>query len=169
MYRADVSFIGGWRPEREKVLSQFKGLDLKIWGPDWGRRCRGNSVIMDSWQGRPALGQEFSKVVTASKINLNIIDPTNFPAANMRFFEIPTAGGLQLSSQCPEMENDFCHGVHIFYYRDSKDLREHVSYLLANPDVCSKVAEAGRTRVLGAHTYTARISAILDSCRNQLT
>src|SRR5215471_12412224 len=27
-YRADVSFIGGWRPEREKVLSEFKGLDL---------------------------------------------------------------------------------------------------------------------------------------------
>ena len=35
----------------------------------------------------------------------------------MRFFEISTAGGLQVSSACPEMENEFRHAEHIFYYQ----------------------------------------------------
>lgn len=160
-YGADVTFIGGWRPEREAVLTGLAGLDLKIWGPEWDRRCAGNAVVLNAWQGRPLVGAEFATAVAASKVNLNIIDPTNHPAANMRFFEIPVTGGLQVCSACPEMSDVFRDGEEIFYYHDAGCLRTLVETLLAQEPRCSTVAAAGHALALSAHTYRHRAERIL--------
>lgn len=157
-----VTFIGGWRPEREALLSKLAVFDLKIWGPDWGRRCKNNRAIMKAWQGNGVYGMEFARVTRSSKINLNIIDPTNYPAANMRFFEIPTAGGLQVCSPCPEMEDEFRHGEHIFYYQHSDDLPDLLRSLLADDALRAKVAAAAHEKVLAAHTYTHRARRLLE-------
>jgi len=162
VFEAEITFIGGWRPERERVLSQLKDFELHIWGTGWGRCCRGNRPIMRAWQGRPLYGMEFAKAVAASKINLNIIDPTNYPAANMRFFEIPTAGGLQVSSPCPEMEDEFKEGEHIFYYHNIGELIELVRHLLSNDALRVEVASRAHQRILENHTYVHRAGQILD-------
>ncbi len=160
---ADVTFIGAWRAEREAVLSQLGAFDLKIWGPDWGRRCRHNRTIMNTWQGRSLRGAEFAKAVASSKINLNIIDATIPSAANMRFFEIPTAGGLQVCSPCPEMEAEFRHGEHLFYYRQPDDLLALLHELLADDALRAKVAAAAHSKVLAEHTYTHRARRLLEA------
>lgn len=161
-YGADVTFIGGWRPEREAILSKLGGFDLKIWGPDWGQRCRGNKTIAKNWKGRPLYETEFAKAVVSSKINLNIIDPSNYPAANMRFFEIPVAGGLQVSSPCPEMEREFVHGEHLFYYRDANELSDLIATLIGDTRLRNRVAQAGQAKVLAAQTYTDRVRSMLQ-------
>ena len=159
--RADVSFVGGWRPEREAILSQLGGFNLKIWGPEWGRRCRKNPIIMRAWQKRPAIGAEFSKVVAGSRLNLNLIDPSNYPAANMRFFEILMAGGLQVCSACPEMESEFRHGEHIFYYQQEEELPDLIRMLLHDERRRREVAAAAHEKVLAQHQYKHRAQAIL--------
>ena len=111
---------------------------------------------------------EFAKAVSSSAINLNIIDPLNFPAANMRFFEVPVAGGLQVSSACPELEREFVDGEHLFYYRDAKELPELINRLLDDPSLRVRVAKSGQAKVLGAHTYTDRVRAILQQFENGL-
>jgi hypothetical protein len=165
---ADVTFIGGWRPERESLLSQLGRFDLKIWGPDWGRRSVRNSEIRRAWQGRALRGVEFAQATAGSKVNLNIIDPTNYPAANMRFFEIPIAGGLQVSSACPEMEHEFRHGEHIFYYRDEHDLQELVGSLLSADAARAEVADRAHREAQAKHTYRHRALAILEQCAPKL-
>ncbi|HSS19398.1 MAG TPA: glycosyltransferase [Pyrinomonadaceae bacterium] len=165
-YSADVTFIGGWRPEREAVLTKLGAFDLKVWGPDWGRRCRNNTALLKRWQRRPLYGDEFAKAVSSSKINLNIIDPMNYPAANMRFFELPVAGGLQVCSPCPEMEAKFVHGEHIFFYRDADELTELIAGLIEDEPRRRKVAAAARAKVLSAHTYTQRAQSILEHFEN---
>lgn len=159
---ADVSFIGGWRPEREAILAQLEGFDLKIWGPEWDRHCRSNRFLMQAWQGRPLRGIEFAQAVKGSKINLNIIDPTNFPAANMRFFEIPIAGGLQVCSPCPELETEFRHGEHLFYYRHQSEVPELLHKLIADDTLRAEVASAGHEQVWANHTYTHRARQLLE-------
>jgi spore maturation protein CgeB len=159
---AEVSFIGGWRPERESVLSQLEGFDLKIWGPDWGRRCRSNQTIMKAWQGRALRGVEFAQAVRGSKLSLNIIDPANFPAANMRFFEIPVAGGLQVCSPCPEMEIILRHGEHLFYYQHPAALSDLMHSLLTDAALRKTVATAAHEKVLAEHTYLHRARQILE-------
>ncbi len=165
-YKTDICFIGGWRPERERaitaILSRHPDRSMKIWGPDWGRRCRGNKEILRVWQGRSLFGPEFSLAVASSKINLNIIDDTNFPCANMRFFEIPCAGGLQLCSPCPEMEKEFPHGEGVFYFKDLDDLPEVVGHLLHNPAVGRTAAAAAHEKVMNGHTYSHRVRYILN-------
>jgi spore maturation protein CgeB len=161
-FGADVTFIGGWRPERESVLSRLDDLNLKIWGPDWGRRCKRTSSARRAWQGRALRGPDFARAVACSKVNLNIIDPTNYPAANMRFFEIPAAGGLQVCSGCPEMEAEFDHGEHLFYYRDADELPALIRSLLAEPSTRRRVAEQARALVLEKHTYEHRACQILE-------
>jgi spore maturation protein CgeB len=162
VYGADVTFIGGWRPEREAALRRISGERLKIWGPDWGRRCK-DATLRRSWQGRALRGPEFARAVGASRINLNIIDPTNAPAANMRFFEIPMAGGLQLSSSCREMEPLFRHEEHVIYYGDLDDLAVRVKLLLDDPATCGRVASAGCALVKAAHSYEHRAKVICES------
>jgi spore maturation protein CgeB len=159
---ADIAFIGGWRPEREEALSCLEGFDLKIWGPDWGRRCKNNRVIQTAWQGGSAWGSEFARIVVSAKINLNVIDPTNYPAANMRFFEIPMAGGFQICSHCPEMEDIFCHGEHLLYYQQKEELPDLIRMFLHDEPQRREVAVAAHEKVMAAHLYQHRAQAILN-------
>lgn len=161
----DLSFVGNWRAEREHVLSllcAMPDIKVKIWGgADWKRFAGKNPSIMRAWQGKCATGKEFAEVVRSSKINLNIIDSTNFPSANMRFFEIPCAGGLQLCSPCQEMEGQFKDGETIFYYRKPEELPDLVRSLLSNAPLCKQVAQKAHAMVLSEHTYKHRAQQII--------
>jgi spore maturation protein CgeB len=165
-FQADVGFIGQWRPERESALARLIAeapeLSVKIWGPDWGRRCKGKKSLLAAWQGRSLFRSAFSQAVAGCKISLNVIDPTNFPAANMRFFELPVLRGVQVSSRCPEMEAVFRHGDAIFYYQSEEQLPSLVRSLVSNPALRARVGETARAQVLAAHTYAHRAGAILD-------
>ena len=165
-FEADVGFIGTWRPEREaalaRILAEAPELSVKIWGPDWGRRCKGKRALVAAWQGRSLYHEEFAQAVAACKINLNVIDPTNFPAANMRFFELSVAGGVQLCSDCPEMKSHFPHGDSVFYYSSDAELPTIVRRLIANSGARTRAAAAARSRVLAAHTYAHRAGSILE-------
>jgi len=160
----DVAFIGGWRSDREATLSKLTDFNVKIWGPEWDRHCKGNSFIMKAWEGKPLRGQDYAEAIRSSKINLNVIDPTNYPSPNMRYFEIPVAGGLQLSSTCPELESEFQNGEQIVYYKDPDDLPELVGSLIADPERRFRIADAGHALVTEKHTYVHRANALLREC-----
>ncbi|HAJ35403.1 MAG TPA: hypothetical protein DCL15_06885 [Chloroflexi bacterium] len=164
-FGAEIAFVGQWRPERqaamEVVLQAFPERDVKIWGLDWGRRARDHAAIQKAWQGRPLYEKEFALALATSQINLNIIDDTNYPAANMRFFEIPTAGGLQVCSACPEMENSFRHEDTVFYYRSLAELPAILRQLLDDTKICNQVKTAASQLLLSQHTYKHRSEMIL--------
>lgn len=160
-YTADVSFVGAWGSDREEAMLKLGEFNLKIWGPDWGRHTR-NRKIRKAWQGRAVYGPEFANVVRNSKININVIKPEGPAAANMRFFEIPCAGGLQLCSLCSEMETEFKHGETLFYYRDVRVLPEMIRELLANDELRRRVSETAQEKVLKEHTYVHRVERILE-------
>lgn len=163
-FRCDVVFVGSWRPEREMyiaaLLMELPGISVKIWGADWKRRTH-NPGILRAWQKRSLYGREFAQSIASAKVNLNIIDDSNYPAANMRFFEIPCAGGLQVCSSCPEMESDFKDGEMVFYCHSVSQLPHIVRTLLANDALRAQVACAAHEKVLREHTYDHRAQTIL--------
>lgn len=165
-FQADVGFIGQWRPERESALAlliaECPELSVRIWGPDWGRRCTGKPSLVAAWQGRSLYHADFAKAVAGCKINLNVIDPTNFPAANMRFFELAVAGGLQVSSACPEMEETFRDRETVAYFRNESELPQVVRELLADDTGRRRIASDARRLVLAEHSYVHRAEVILD-------
>jgi hypothetical protein len=163
---ADVAFIGQWRPERaeamQAILEGVPEASVKIWGLDWPRRSRGNAKLLAAWQGPGLYEREMARTIASCRTNLNIIDRTNYPAANMRFFELPCAGGFQLASACPEMETEFRDRESVLYYRTSSELVESVRFALADDTRRREIALAGHRKVLQEHTYVHRVRRLLN-------
>jgi spore maturation protein CgeB len=162
-YEYDISFIGSWRPEREKVLRQIHQLfpDLRIFvsGPYW-ERCT-YKPIRKLATNKPLYGKAFSDIVRKSFLNLNVMDEANYPAVNMRFFEIPTAGGAELCSSSPEMKNIFTDRTEILYFDNEATLAEQIRYAIANTDAIEEMKIRAQQLLLGGHLYKHRAEAIL--------
>lgn len=164
-YKVDISFVGMWRPEREKVLAviaeKFPQLNIEIYGTYWKDRC-GNAALRKLWKGGGIVGRDLGGYFNRSRININVIDDTNYPAANMRFFEIPTAGGLQLSSPCPEQEMVFRDREEILYFNSDAELIEKIEWVLAHPKEAAHIRQQAHQKLMEGQTYAHRMQQILS-------
>jgi spore maturation protein CgeB len=161
----DISFVGMWRPEREKVMSfilnKFPTRNIHLYGKYWKRNCT-DKALLQKWQGEELIGKELASFFHTSRININVIDDTNYPAANMRFFEVCTAGGLQLTSSCPEMETTFRDNEHLLYFSSEAELQEKIEWAFNNEAETKTIRENGLELINSGHTYTHRLQAILS-------
>lgn len=165
-FKCDVCFIGNHRPEREEMFTRLhtEGFNVKVWGPpDWKRHASDYSKVEKYWQKESLYGDDFARAIKCSKVSINPIDPTNYPAANMRFYEIPCAGGVEVCSPCPEMEGVFKDGETVFYYQTLVDLPRVVDGVLRNDALRDKVAQQGLEIVHREHTYVHRAHQIIES------
>jgi glycosyltransferase involved in cell wall biosynthesis len=164
-FRYDISFAGGWRPERESALRAIRrhcpNGRLAIFGRTWLASCKDPDLRRHCCAHEP-VGHEYGNLMRESRIALNPIDDTNYPAANMRFFEIPAAGGLQLSSTCPEMREDFRGGEHLLYYDNDEELAARIDWILARPAEAAAIRREGHRRAIEGHTYMQRINTLRD-------
>jgi spore maturation protein CgeB len=163
-YEYDVSFIGSWRPEREETLKNihvlFPHLRLRISGPYWNR-CSYTPLrkLADS---RPLFGKAFSSAVQSSFLNLNVMDDLNYPGVNMRFFEIPMAGGLALCSAAPEMEKVFADREHLLYFSGKDRLAEQIEYAFTHRGEIEQIKLNGQALLMQEHLYIHRAFSLLD-------
>lgn len=164
-HTVDFGFVGGWRPERQRALDSiqhhFPDAVFEIHGPQWKEQTK-KSNLQSKVKSTVLVGQEMASFFNRTKINLNIIDDTNYPSANMRFFEIPTAGGLELVSSCPEMNNTFKDREHVLYFSDENSLLEQANWALQNPDLCMTIRQKSYDLIREAHTYHHRLQQIVN-------
>lgn len=165
VYGADVSFIGGWRLEREQILETLCDFDLAVWGPDyWRTRTKRRSRLRQKWRGRAVCGHELAKACCASKIVLNLIDPLNWPGHNMRLFETPACKAFALVTRTPEVSELFSEGQDIACFSSVIELHERIAYYLEHEEERQAIAEAGYHHVVeGGHTYVDRVKQILET------
>lgn len=165
-FKYDCTFIGGWRPERERavqhIVSKLPGIHIKVVGPYWHRSVE-NRKLLPLISNTAMYGKAYGDFLRSSRINLNIIDDTNYPAANMRFFEIPAAGALQVSSACPEQEEILIDGKHLYYYKSLEELSNKIHHILNHPEEADTIRRAGYNLVSSKHTYEDRIRQIVSS------
>lgn len=166
IFGCDVGFVGNYRPEREQAvlaLSQA-GFNVKVWGhSEWRRDASDRSAVRRYWQGRPLYGDDFVRAVICSQVSLNPIDPTNYPAANMRFFELLACGGVALNSACPEMESEFVNRETTCYYLNQSDLVAVAGELVEHPKLGREIATSGQRLVQRSHSYVHRVRQVLKS------
>jgi spore maturation protein CgeB len=161
----DLSFVGSWRPEREKALSvihqHFPTLNIKIYGPYWKRV--NDKSLKKFISAVPLYGKAFTDMVQSSLISLNVIDDTNYPAVNMRFFEIPSAGGLQLCTYSPETEHIFKDGTHVLYFANEQQLVEKVQFALDHRSELATMRAAAQKLVMSDHLYITRAAEVIKN------
>lgn len=172
-FRFDVSFVGAYNQVRcwfVKMLAR-QGVKVECFGPGWPN-------------GKVSL-EEMESIFRESRINLNLSNsvsrdirfvcgspmnlarylrsPKNAEQIKARNFEIPLAGGFQLTNYVPGLERYFKIGDEAAGYTTPGDCVRQISYYLSNADERCKIAEAGYSRSLNEHTYLRRFERILGT------
>jgi spore maturation protein CgeB len=127
---------------------------------------------------------EMEKVFRSSKINLNLSNSVSYdiryllsdPRALLHYirsskrveqmkarnFEIPLAGGFQLTNYVPCLERYLKIGEEVAVYSSVEECAEQISYYLSEDNERSRIALNGHIRALSEHTYRHRMESILE-------
>jgi len=152
-YGADVAFVGSWDKEREWWLSHILDYQLTIWGNGWQKAAKS---IQEKWKKKEVIGDVFSKVSCASKINLNFIRKQNIPAHNMRTFEIPACSGFMLSTRTIEQNKIWSEGEEIGCFSNPQELRTMLDQYLRDNQLRSVMANRAHNICYQKNSYTIR-------------
>jgi hypothetical protein len=157
LYTAEVAFVGTYYPERCELIRYLNtrlSSPVRVWGRGW-RHCRGV-------RGRGSLTLYESQLVHAcSKISLNLHHAGTGDGGNMKYWEIPAAGGFQICDHQPALATA-AHGKYTITCRSLPEFAEQIRYYLAHAAERRQLADAARETVLKTAGYTPRLAALLQ-------
>jgi spore maturation protein CgeB len=171
-YKYDVSFVGAYNEVRGWFISflKSKGINVVCFGA--------------GWKNGKVKFEEMENIFRESRINLNL---SNSVANDIRYvfsgikslvrwliskkkaeqikarnFEIPAAGGFQLTNYVVGMEKYFEIGGEIAVFSSPEESLNQIRYYLSNEDKRMKILRAGHRRTENEHTYFQRLEKILE-------
>lgn len=155
----EVLFVASRTAFRETVV---RGLEApaRIVGTDWSDLAQeGFHRVRNRKIGRARLVRLYQRHVAV----LNARNEANVEhGLNQRSFEPPACGAVVLNDDLVDLPRCFEPGREILVYRNADELNALIARLRREPEFASRVAAAGRRRVLAEHTYTHRITTILN-------
>jgi len=170
-YEYGVSFVGGYNKFRAWFVSRLNtlGIDVKCFGYGWPA-------------GKVSF-EEMETIFRKSRINLNLSNsinrdirfvlsgwrnlaaylhsPKRAEQIKARNFEIPLAGGFQLTNYVPGLERYLRIGEEVAVYSSPEECALQISHYLSHKDERTRIARAGHQRAMGEHTYFHRLSRLL--------
>jgi hypothetical protein len=163
-FGCEVSFVGNWDPKREAwvaAVAHLSGISLAIWGTSaWNDRAR-DPRVRACWRGDVALGDDFVKAVSCSRVSLNVLRIQNETAENMRTYEIPACGALMLSEWSEQQARVFRPGKEAAYGNSPQHYAAALEQLLSRPDSELEVMRVSALKRSQLHTYTERAARAL--------
>ncbi|NOY53570.1 MAG: glycosyltransferase [Deltaproteobacteria bacterium] len=163
-FGADVGFIGSMYPFRKTYFSGLIDVDLKIWGDGW-RTLSGEDPMRRHCTGHDVRGMDHTRVINASRINLNLHHYDDIEGVNQRFFDIAGCGGFQIVDEKKEISKYLKPEDEVICYRDAKDLRQKIHYYLEHPDDRETIRERGFRKIQTGNTYEDRIKELFSIVR----
>jgi spore maturation protein CgeB len=159
---ADVSFIGRWEPDRERLLDAIAALPvrLRVRGPGWERvRSR---LLKPSCEPGAVYGDDYVKAIAAAKVNLGLLSVVAGDAITQRSIEIPACGAFMLAERTGEHRLHFVDEEEAVFFDRSDDLVRKVLHYVAADEERNRIAAAGRARCLrSGYAYDDRLGEIL--------
>ena len=129
-----LCFQGNPDKYRADMLSMLasNGLEVDVYGQDWERtKLAGmKNVLVYPIAARP----DFWRKNQEYRVQLNLFRQYNEGSHNMRTFEIPAVGGIQLTEYSTEQADFFKEGEEIFFFRGKEDMLEKASEILQMPE-----------------------------------
>jgi len=146
-YKANVEseiqrlcFIGNPDNEfRYKTLKQIisRKIPIDIYGKGWHKYFSKKHENLKVQEG--IYDQDYWSALPRYRAQLNIFRPHNESSHNMRTFEIPAVGGIQLAPDSIEHREFFIENKEIFLYNSIESLIEKTEVLLGFSDQDSRV------------------------------
>jgi len=163
----DIVFIGrldtGANEHRIKILNFLikEGVNIKIWTWFLSNKFIKKYPLLNNHVVGSAYGIEMVKILSQSKIALNIHDPSVPYGGNMRLFEIPATKSLQIADKCPQ--DWFKDGDEIVLYNNNQDLLQKINYFIDNDEEREIIAKNGYEKLVRKHQYKHRVKKIFES------
>ncbi len=164
-YDFDISFVGSPFPARIEIFEKLRDFKLGVFGDGW-REMYKNKNLPAYYKGN-ATGEKVLKIYSGSKIVLNIHDPEAKHSVNTRTFDIPASGAFELTDYKPEIEKLFNIGEEMVCYKDIPDLLKLAGYYLNNPSERQRIAENGKKRIFGGHTWRHRVKEMIETAQRK--
>jgi spore maturation protein CgeB len=112
-------------------------------------------------------GAPLAEVFRQTHINVNATNLQMPGTVNQRVFDVPACAGLLLTDRQAELEDYFEPGREILVY----DSPEHAAHLAhehaAQPKLAEAIGDRALQRVVSEHTYTHRLTALLQIMRQE--
>jgi len=128
-----------------KVLKQFK-----------------NSFIYLGSEHRKGLPHEtYLKILSRS---LCAVSTYGMGFDTVRYWEIPYSGSVLISRRPKTLiPNNLKEGKHAFFFDNLKELKQHVEYIIEDPDTALKIGKEARKFVMKYHSPEARARTIINA------
>ena len=144
-----VGFIGDYERKREEMMFCLakKGISMRIWGPNWDRRCKLSHPNLKI-EGKSLWRDDYIKAICAFDIDLGFLRKANRDLHTSRSIEIPACGGFMLAERTDEHLELFEEGKEAEFFENENELLDKINYYLSHPKERKKIAAAGRKRCL---------------------
>jgi len=172
-FSTDVAFVGnlGSKPyylQRRGYLKRIanEGFQLKWWGPRMPRKLSTIPLILGklgrAYGGKFVWGEEYAKVAKLSKIFLAFdAQPHIRKSMSARMYTAVGCGAFYMCQYVNGIEEILEPGKEIVTFQSEQEMIDMIRYYLKNDGLRTKIAYAGRTRVLKEHTYEIRIGQMM--------
>ena len=152
-----IAMVGHADSNRASIIRRLlkAGFAVDVFGPKWNRYFK-PAENLEIYP--PVFGVEFWKTLLNYRVQLNIFRPHNEGSHNMRTFEIPSIGGIQLAPWSREHADYFEPDKEIWLYADMDELITKAKQLLEMPSsiIATHRALAKARCIAEDHTYRAR-------------
>lgn len=156
-------FLGN--PDNERVAFIKKLVALKvpitIYGHHWDRYFKNSDYVTLQ---EACYQLDYWKTLRKYKLQLNILRKHNVDSHNMRTFEVPAIGGIQLADDTTEHRQFFEPEKEIFLFKEVENCAEKIRHILSlGTNQLSLVRKNARLRSLVAdYSYKNRVRSIVN-------
>ena len=144
-----ICFQANPDPYRVGIVEMFtaRGMEVDVFGNGWQKtRLATNSKVRIFGIAPRA---EFWRLNQEYRVQLNLFRAYNVGSHNMRTFEIPAVGGIQLTPYSAEQAQFFSEGEEIFFFRDDREMLHQANMLLSlDADRAAEIRQRARQRSL---------------------
>ena len=158
-----VAFVGTPDNDRKNVIELLikNKIYIDVYGYGWNKWLKENeySTIFNEVEK-----EDFWRTLRKYRVQLNIFRLQNTGSHNMRTFEIPAVGGIELAPYSKEHSSFFEDGNEIFLYRNSEELIENINLLLSASDqTVRNIRDACRKRSIeNKYSYKHRTQIVYN-------
>lgn len=162
---SDIIFIGAWDLERELFLEYSSIANLKIYGPPiWAKKIRSKDLKVKLQNIEP-YENEYNSLTNRALASINLLRPQNLTekSHNMRTFEIPGYGGLQITNRTEEHLELFEENKEIILFDSKDEFKEKVLEINNNKIDILKLKKNARLRCQRSnYSYFYRVTEIYN-------
>lgn len=177
-YGCDVSFIGCWSPEKEKLIQHItnkrSNIKIIVYGIGWKYSSSEFKKALGENLRPGAFGDELAIIYNASKVNLGLLsraagDPAMSDQTTVRTFQIPASGSFMLHEDTPEVRSYFQPEKEVMLFDGESDILLKLDKILSDGPLRETIRNNGYQRcVRERYDYSNAAEAIVEKFRSKV-